>query len=54
MAVDFGVEFDMAELQLYKDEEQEGKGTPDREEIPDNYYDQYLNAKVLYCQKGSK
>ena len=50
---DFGVEFDTAETQLYEDDEQDSMGTPDREEIPDNFYDQYVNAEVL-LPKGDR
>jgi hypothetical protein len=50
---DFGVEFDLGESQLYQDELQGDKGTPDREDVPDDYYDQYLNAEVL-LPKGDR
>ena len=44
---DFGIDFDIGESQLYEDEEQTAEGTPDRDDIPDDFYDQYLNAQVL-------
>ena len=41
--------------QFYQDDEDkaEQKGTPDRDDVPDNYFDQYLNAEVL-LPKGGK
>jgi hypothetical protein len=33
--------------QLYQGDDKLGEGTPDRDNIPDDYIDQYLNAEVL-------
>ena len=32
---------------MYEDDEQSGQGTPDRDDLDDNNYDQYIGAKVL-------
>ena len=46
---DFGEDLDLGEAQLYEDDDvqEQNKGTPDRDDLPDDYYDQYLNAEVL-------
>ena len=32
---------------MYEDDKQSGQGTPDRDDLDDNHYDQYIGAKVL-------
>jgi hypothetical protein len=45
---DFGVDFTVEESQqLYEDNQDLETGAPDRDTLPDDYYDQYLNAEVL-------
>jgi hypothetical protein len=48
LAEDFGVDFTAEDIQeLYSDNSQDDNRVPDREDLPDNHYDQYVNAEVL-------
>lgn len=48
----FDVEFSKKKAELYKDEIQECAGTPDMDDLPDDCFDQYLNAEVLLPKWG--
>jgi hypothetical protein len=51
---DYKDELQGDESHYYHDEEGEpNKGTPDRDDVPDDYFDQYLNAEVL-LPKGDR
>jgi hypothetical protein len=51
---DFGNDLDLSsDGQLYHGDDEYGEGTPDRDNVPDNYFDQYINAEVL-LPKGDK
>jgi hypothetical protein len=48
LAEAFGVDFTAEEVQdLYSDNSQDNNGVPDQDNLPDNHYDQYVNAEVL-------
>jgi hypothetical protein len=48
LAEDFGVDFTAEDVQeLYSNDSQDNNGVPDRDDQPDNHYDQYVNAEVL-------
>jgi hypothetical protein len=48
LAEDFGVDFTAKDVQeLYSDDSQDNNGVPDRDDLPDDHYDQYVNAEVL-------
>jgi hypothetical protein len=48
LAEAFGVDFTAKDVQeLYSDNSQDDNGVPDRDDLPDNHYDQYVNAEVL-------
>jgi hypothetical protein len=48
LAEDFGVDVTAEDVQeLYSNNSQDDNGVPDRDDLPDNHYDQYVNAEVL-------
>jgi hypothetical protein len=54
LAEDSSVDFTAEEVHdLYRDNSQEDNGVPDRDNLPDNHYNQYVNAEVLLMKGDS-